>query len=81
MDKKDILAGLAIAGILTLSAATAYFRSRTFDANRSSYTQKESQVASEKTAALSKLFETEAFKNGTSYDQQRLISAVDRLYT
>lgn len=73
MDKDKIVTALSVAGILTLSIIANHL-------TRNDRIKSTSNNASEKTAALTKLFETDAFKNGTSYDQKRLIEAIDRMY-
>lgn len=78
MDKKETAQLIVIGAVTTLVIIAEIVKNRT--SAPISYTFPKKDNSSEKTAALTKLFETDAFKNGSSFDQQRLINAIDRLY-
>lgn len=88
MDKKDIWTGIIGTGILALCLVTVHLTRDTPQTTLlgPSYIPQpprnndKAALAHEKTAALTKLFETDAFKNGSSWDQRRLIEAIDKLY-
>ena len=81
MNRNDALALLAVTAVLTVSAIVTERFTRSYQpATTLTFTEKEAKVASEKTAALKALFESDSFKAGNSHDQRRLIEAIDKLY-
>lgn len=80
MEKDQILQLAAVTVVVTAGVLVRIFGPQPTTVTPLTFTQKEANVAKEKTEALKALFETEAFKNGTSYDQKRLIDAIDHTY-